>query len=232
MAGTSGQKYNYDVLAVGAHPDDIEHSIGGTLLHLARQGKKICLLHMCHGEAGTYGDRDTRDREAKAAADCIGADVRWLEFEDTKIEDSYEARLRMVRVFREVRPRVVMCQYYEFPLMHHDHEATGRIVRNSFRLSRFKNVDTGQDPFWVPNILYYLFPQHVRPAFVVDITRYFDDWVKLSNTYGSQLDAIPGYKDRLVSAKRAAGALIDVVYGEAFYCDRPLKGAEIDFISA
>src|SRR5207248_7555891 len=72
------QKYNYDVLAIGAHPDDIEHSVGGTLLHLRRAGKKICMLHMTHGEAGTYGNRDTREDEARATAKFLGAEVRWM----------------------------------------------------------------------------------------------------------------------------------------------------------
>jgi bacillithiol biosynthesis deacetylase BshB1 len=220
--------YHCDVMAIGAHPDDIEHCIGGTLLHLRDQGKKIVLVHMTHGEAGTYGDVATRDREAMACAAYLGAEVRWLEFEDTGIEDSFESRLRVIRVIRDLRPRLILCQYYDFPLMHPDHEATGRIVRNAFRLSRFRNIDTGQEPFWIPNIAYYLHPDHVKPSFVVDVTAQFDRWLELSNLYGSQLDNIPGYKDRLLARKRAAGFLIDVPYGESFYSDRPLKGNGVD----
>ena len=168
------QKYNYDILAIGAHPDDVEHSIGGTLIKLGDQGKSICIAHMTHGESGTYGSREKRDSEARAAAKYLKADVHWLEFEDTKIEDSLEARLKMIRFIREVRPRLIFCQYYEYPLMHRDHEATGLIVRNSFRMCRFKNIDTGNDPFWIPNIAYYLLPHHVRPTFVYDVTDVHD----------------------------------------------------------
>lgn len=215
-------------MAVAAHPDDLEHGIGGTLLHLRDQGKSICLVHMTHGEAGTYGSANIRDEEARAAARYLGADVRWLDFEDTRIEDSYEARLRMIRAIRDVRPRMLLTQYYDYPLMHHDHETTGRIVRNSFRMCRFKNVDTGQEPFWIPNVLYFLLPPQLRPSLVVDVTPYFDRWLELANCYGSQLDNIPNYKERLLSHKRAAGAQIDALYGEAFYCDRPLRGNAID----
>lgn len=222
------QKYNYDILAIGAHPDDVEHSIGGTLLHLSDQGKSICIAHMTHGESGTYGSREKRDEEARAAAKYLKADVRWLDFEDTKIEDSLEARMRMITFIREVRPRMILCQYYDFPLMHHDHEATGRIVRNSFRMCRFKNVETGNEPFWIPNIAYYLLPLHVRPAFVVDVSHVHERWLELANLYDSQLDAIPGYKNRLISHRRAAGNLIDAELGEAFYCDRPLIANGVD----
>lgn len=222
------QTYNYDILAIGAHPDDVEHCIGGTLLHLGDQGKSICIAHMTHGESGTYGSREKRDEEARAAAKYLRADVRWLDFEDTKIEDSLEARLRMITFVREIRPRMILCQYYNFPLMHHDHEATGQIVRNSFRMSRFKNVDTGNEPFWIPNIAYYLLPHHLPPTFVVDVTSVYDRWVEMANLYDSQLDAIPGYKDRLLSHKKMAGNLIDVALAESFYCDRPLIANNVD----
>jgi N-acetylglucosamine malate deacetylase 1 len=223
--------FNYDVMAIGAHPDDIEHSIGGTLLRLRDEGKMICLVHMTHGEAGTYGNRETRDEEARAAARYLGADVRWLDFEDTRIEDCYESRLRVIKAIRDIRPRVILCQYYDYPLMHHDHQATGRLVRNSFRMCRFKNVDTGQEPFWIPNIAYYLHPQHVRPSFVVDVTEYHDQWVELANLYDSQLDKIPGYRLRLEARLRVSGALIDVMYGESFTMDRPVKADAAGILS-
>lgn len=222
------QAYNYDVMAIGAHPDDVEHAIGGSLLHLAEQGKKICVVHMTHGEAGTYGNREKRDQEARAAAEFLNADVRWLDFEDTKIEDNYEARIRMIQCIRDVRPKLILCQYYDYPLWHHDHEATGQIVRNSFRMCRFKNVETGNTPFWIPNIAYYLLPQHIKPTFIIDVTDYHEKWIELANKYDSQLDSIPGYKDRLLGHKRAAGMLIDRPYGEAFYSDRPVIGNKID----
>ncbi len=222
------QTYNYDILAIGAHPDDVEHCIGGTLLHMGDQGKSICIAHMTHGESGTFGSREKRDEEARAAAKYLKADVRWLDFEDTRIEDGVDSRLRMIRLIRDVRPRLIMTQYYEYPLMHHDHEATGKIVRNSFRMCRFKNVDTGQEPFWIPNIAYYLLPHHVKPTFVVDVTSVHERWIEMANLYDSQLDAIPGYKDRLLSHKHMAGNLIDTTFAEAFYCDRPLIANAVD----
>lgn len=222
------QEYRYDVMAIGAHPDDVEHAIGGTLLVLRDQGKKICIVHMTHGEAGTYGSRQKRDEEARAAAEYVGADLHWLNFEDTRIEDNLEARIKMIRLIREIRPRLIMAQYYDFPLMHHDHEETGKIVRNCFRMCRFKNIETGNQPFWIPNVAYYLLPPDLRPSFVVDVTDVHERWLEMANLYDSQLDAIPGYKDRLLGHKRQAGFQIDVPYGESFYCDRPLRGNNVD----
>jgi len=225
---TPRSDFNYDVLAIGAHPDDVEHMIGATLLRLRDQGKRICIAHMTHGEAGTHGSATLRDEEARAAAAYLGADLYWLDFPDTKIENTVEARVKMVRFIREIRPRLILCQYYHYPLMHPDHEATGEIVRSAFRLSRFKNVETGNEPFWIPNIAYYLFPETVRPSFVVDVTDYMDRWEKLAWCYASQLEGISRYYERLITRKRAAGLLIDVPYGEAFYCDRPLNATFAD----
>lgn len=225
---TTQTDFGCDVMAIGAHPDDIEHCIGGTLLHLRDQGKSVVMVHMTHGEAGTYGDVETRDREARAAAEYLGAEVRWLDFTDTRVEDNFEARLRVIAAIRELRPRLILCQYYDFPMMHPDHEATGRIVRNAFRLSRFKNIETGHPPFWIPNVAYYLHPDSVKPTFVVDVTPYFERWKVLADKYASQYGNIPGYQDRLLARKRAAGFYIDVPYAESFYCDRPLKVNAVD----
>jgi bacillithiol biosynthesis deacetylase BshB1 len=222
------QEYRCDVLAIGAHPDDVEHAIGGTMLHLKALGKKVVILHMTHGEAGTYGDRQTRDAEARAAAQYLGAEVRWMDFPDTRVRDSAEARIELVRAIREIRPRTILTQYPDYPLMHPDHEETGKIVRGAFRISRFRNVQTGEDPFWIPALHYYLLPHHVRPTFVIDVTPYMEQWLELARCYGSQIDSIPGYRRRLEAHKRQAGALIDVDYGEAFVCDRPLIGNSMD----
>ena len=230
MSDNTNTRFDYDVMAIGAHPDDLEHAIGGTLLHLRDQGKRIMMVHMTHGEAGTFGDRSIRDAEARACADYLGADVMWLDFPDTAVEDSLESRLTMIKAIRQVRPKLVLSQYYDFPLMHHDHEATGLIVRNSFRMCRFKNVDTGNEPFWIPNILYYLLPYQLKPSLVVDVTPYHARWLELANLYGSQLDSIPGYRARLEGHKRMSGSMVDVEYGEAFHCDRPLKGDLFDFV--
>lgn len=224
------QEYRCDVLAIGAHPDDIEHAIGGTMLHLKKQGLKCVMLHMTHGEAGTYGDKNLRDQEAKAAAEYLGAEVQWLDFPDTQVRDSNEARLKMVETIRRNRPRVILTQYPEYALMHPDHEETGKIVRGAFRLSRFKNVKTGEEPFWIPAMYYYLMPSHVRPHFVVDVTPYMEEWAELARCYGSQIDSIPGYRMRLEAHKRQAGALVDVPFGEAFVSDRPLLANGLPFI--
>jgi len=221
--------FRYDVLAIGAHPDDVEHAIGGTLLRLRDQGKKICIAHMTHGEAGTFGNSEIRDAEARAAAAFLKADVFWLDFPDTQIQDTPEARRKMVRFIREIRPRLIFCHYYEYPLMHPDHEATGNIIKAAFRLCRFKNYETGNEPFWIPNVAYYLFPETVRSSFVVDVSEYITEWEELANCYPSQFQNIPNYRERLLTRKRAAGLLIDVPYGEAFYCDRPLNVTRVDF---
>jgi hypothetical protein len=92
-------------------------------------------------------------------------------------------------------------------------------------------LETGEKPFWIPSIFYYMFPPEVRPHFVVNVTPYMTQWLELARYYGSQIDNIPGYRMRLEAHKRLAGSLIDAEFGEAFTCDRPLLGNELDLTS-
>src|SRR5262245_13820760 len=115
----------FDMLAFSPHPDDAEHIIGGSLIRWAYAGKRILICHLTAGEAGTFGSAGLRREEALAAAKLIGAQVLLLNFEDTNIQDTREARLALIQVVRTYKPKIIFAPYYHFPVMHPDHEASG-----------------------------------------------------------------------------------------------------------
>jgi bacillithiol biosynthesis deacetylase BshB1 len=222
----------YDIMAVGAHPDDVEHSIGGSLIKWARAGKRIVILHMTGGEGGTHGSKSLRRREALAAAKALGCDVDFLDFRDTEIFFTPETRNRFIRAVRRYKPRVILAQYHHYPRFHPDHEQTGMIVRNAFRPVRFKAIKTPPyPPHWVENIFWYLLPPDVKPTFVIDVTDVMDDWHRAANCYASQLHNIPNYYQRLISLRRIAGWQIGVEFGEAFLSDTPINATLSDILT-
>src|ERR1700758_4010312 len=109
-----------DVLAIAAHRDDVEQTCGGTLLRMAARGLRTAILDLTRGEAGTRGPADDRAREATEAARLLG--VGWreaLDLPDGAIENTFENRIKIVRVLRQVRPRVVILPYWQ--ARHPDH---------------------------------------------------------------------------------------------------------------
>jgi LmbE family N-acetylglucosaminyl deacetylase len=214
----------YDIMAVGAHPDDVEHCIGGSLIKWARAGKRIIIVHMSGGEKGTHGSKALRRKEATASAAALGCDVAFLDFPDTEIFFTPEARKKFIIELRRYQPKVVLAQYFDFPRFHPDHEQTGLIVRNSFRPARFKAISTPPfAPHWVKNVFYYLLPLSLKPTFVVDVSDVIEEWRAAAEEYKSQLHQIPGYYDRIMLLKTQAGFQIDAQYGEAFWSDAPIN---------
>src|SRR6516225_9306108 len=109
---TASDPFSADVLAIAAHRDDVEQTCGGTLLRMAARGLRTAILDLTRGEAGSRGTADDRAREAAEAAKLLG--VSWreaLDLPDGAIENNLENRRKIVRVLREVRPRVVILPY-------------------------------------------------------------------------------------------------------------------------
>jgi LmbE family N-acetylglucosaminyl deacetylase len=229
MRKPKSREFKYDIMAVGAHPDDVEHGIGGSLIQWRKMGMKIVILHMTGGEMGTHGSKGTRRKEALAAAKTLKCDVDFLGLKDTEVRFTIETRNKFIRAVRKHRPRVIVAQYHDYPRMHPDHEQTGLIVKNAFRPCRFAQIKTPPHaPHWVENIYWHLFPFDMKPSFVVDVTDVMPAWEKVAACYESQLDSIPNYRERLMRFRRLAGAHIGVPYGEAFLCDVPLNATGVD----
>jgi N-acetylglucosamine malate deacetylase 1 len=132
-----------DALAIGAHPDDIELSVSGTLIKLAELGYRVGVVDMVRGELGSRGTPAIRAREAKASAEIMGLSVREnLKLKDGAIFDTPEARLRVVRVLRKYRPELVFTHYWDD--RHPDHIYTSRIVAQACYLSGLAKINTKQ----------------------------------------------------------------------------------------
>src|SRR5450631_3579927 len=103
-----------DILALAAHRDDVEQTCGGTLLKMAQRGYRTGILDLTQGEMGTRGSADDRAREAADAAKILNTSWRGaLDIPDGRVENTWDNRLKVVRVLREQRPRVVILPYWK-----------------------------------------------------------------------------------------------------------------------
>ena len=221
-----------DVLAFGAHPDDVELSVSGTLLKLAQIGYRTGVVDLVRGELGSRGTPEIRAREASASARIMGLRVREnLKLKDGEIFDTPAARLKVVRALRKYRPDLVFTHYWED--RHPDHIYTSRIVTGACYLSGLAKIDTGQERFRPNKIFYFLLPYGIQPSFYVDISEQFDKKMEAVGCFKSQLFdpnslepetylSVPEFLPALESLSRYYGSLIQARHAEAFYCKDPL----------
>jgi bacillithiol biosynthesis deacetylase BshB1 len=162
-----------DILAIAAHPDDVELTCGGTLIKMARRGRRVGILDLTEGEMGTRGSKEIRRREAAAAARVLGVAHREnLGLPDAHLELRMDYKLALARCIRRLRPRTVILPYWEG--RHPDHYTASRIGYEGCFLAGLKQLDIEGEPFRPFKILYATtYDRSVRPTFVVDITREF-----------------------------------------------------------
>lgn len=179
-----------DVLVIAAHPDDAEINVGGTLLLLARAGRKTGVVDVTRGEMGTRGTVAQRDAETAAATKMMKLSVREnLGQPDGRVQVTLEARERLARLFREYQPDLVLAQHTED--MHPDHSATGRLAREAWYLSglaRLAELDGGPPARRPRRILHFSGHVPFEPTVVVDIGAVWDEKCELVRCYGSQLE--------------------------------------------
>lgn len=221
-----------DVLAFGAHPDDVEIGMGATLIKLIDSGKKVAIVHLTCGDKGTHGTPEIRKKEFKNFLKFIGAKGETLDFKDCEIEDNYKNRLKIADVVRKYKPEIVFAPYYNNKFSHRDgaahpdHITTGNLVRFGLRYAKFRNIKRKQKEHLVKRLYYYMIPKDMLPTFVLDVSNYINKWKKALHLYKSQMK--PFNEDRnlfelIKSYKVFRGALIGVKFGEGFICDEPLE---------
>ncbi len=222
-----------DVLAFGPHPDDVELTMGGTLLKLHSLGYRTGIVDLTAGEMGTRGTREDRAREAAAAGRLLNASVREnLDLGDGGLVVSAEAKRAVVEVIREHQPKLVFTNYPENN--HPDHTASGTLVAEAAYLAGLGKYVAGGEPHRPNCVLYYLVPHKIAPSFVIDITPFHDAKMRAVRAYASQLHSEeqagpqtyisqPGFLDRMEAIDRYHGALIDTDFGEAFYVREAMK---------
>jgi bacillithiol biosynthesis deacetylase BshB1 len=223
---------NLDLLAIAAHPDDVELTCGGTLLKMAQAGYKTGILDLTAGEMGTLGTPETRAKEAALAAKILKVKYRGtLGVPDSDVTASRENKLRLAAAIRELRPRAVIIPYWE--ARHPDHYNASTLCYEGCFLAGLKQLPIPGEPFRPHKILYSTAFTHVKPTFVVDITAQFAERHKAIKAFASQFKgttrkrkvflAIDRLEEEMNQIARHYGDMIGVRYGEPFLQKEMMK---------
>ena len=223
---------NIDVLAFGAHPDDVELGCGGTVAKLVSQGRGVGIIDLTRGELGTRGTADIRDKEATKAAKVLGVTFRHnMNFRDAFFENNESNQLEIIKVLRYHRPQIVLANAIED--RHPDHKKASELVSHACFLSGLPKIDTGQDA-WRPLAVYHYIQFHeLEPHFVVDVSGFMERKMEAVSAYASQFyDANSKEPQTIISTKsflesvryRAAnlGRLSMVDFAEGFTTEKPV----------
>ena len=227
-----------DVLAIAAHPDDVELPCGGTLLKMAQRGYKTGILDLTAGEMGTRGTTETRAKEATKAAKLLG--VKWrdtLGVPDSDVQPSRQHKLRLAAVIRELKPKTVILPYWE--ARHPDHYNASTLGYEGCFLAGLKQLPLEGEPHRPFKILYSTAYVSVRPTFVVDITPQYEQRRRAILAFGSQFRpknseresrvflAIDRLEEEMNQLARHYGQMIGVKYGEPFLQKELMKVEDI-----
>ena len=216
-----------DLLAIAAHPDDVELTCAGTLAKMSRQGYATGIVDLTNGEMGTRGDPAMRLRESQEAARVLGVATRIrAELPDAHLHNTDPTRRVVVELIRMLRPRVVILP---FPVGRHpDHRVTSELGRDACFLAGLKKYSAQGEAHRPEKILYALAYREdpVKPSFVVDISEEFETKLKAIRCYASQFDGLDSAGEifptgqalyELVRVQNAHyGSLIRTAYGEPF----------------
>ncbi len=221
-----------DLLAIAAHPDDVELTCGGTLIKMARRGRRVGILDLTEGEMGTRGSMEIRRREAATAARILGAVHREnLALPDARLEMRMDYKMALARRIRALRPHTVILPYWEG--RHPDHYTAAKLGYEACFLAGLKRLELEGEAFRPFKILYATtYDRTVRPSFVVDITGEFSRRHRAILAYGSQFRPKAADRrskvhiplDRLAQqvdlTARFYGEMIGVEFAEPFLMQR------------
>jgi bacillithiol biosynthesis deacetylase BshB1 len=225
-----------DVLAIAAHPDDVEQTCGGTLIRMAEMGYRTGVLDLTAGDMGTRGSPEIRIAEAEEAARILLVSWRGnLRFPDARLENTISARMTLAAQIRHVQPRVVILPYWE--ARHPDHYRAGEMAFEACFLAGLRKLDPDSEPHRPFKVIYSSLYANVLPSFVVDISAQFDrrmdSLFAYRSQYGSQQegsDLFPQQgeiRDRLAAIARFYGNQIGVKYGEPFVVKETMRVEDI-----
>jgi bacillithiol biosynthesis deacetylase BshB1 len=236
---------NLEAIIFAAHPDDVELSMGGTVIKLAKSGKRIGIIDLTMGELATRGTPEIRQRESFEASKYLKITLREnLRMEDGNIKLDKDSILKCSTVIRKYKPQIIFAPFYHD--RHPDHITTGKLIKKVFfytGLPKLKTFDNGIElQAYRPKKLYYYFQTYdVHPSFIVDISSEFEDKMKAIRCYSSQFYN-PKSKEpetfisqenfiKYIEARaQYYGFKIGKNYGEPFYTEELLEyNFELDF---
>ncbi len=236
-----------DVLAFGAHPDDIEIFAGGTIAACVRRGLRVGLVHLTRGEMGTRGSAELRATEAADAATALGvASHEILDLGDGGLHDDDVRRARVVAILRRERPRLVLASLAHDA--HPDHAATGALVKSSSYLSgirKFAAAESAGAAAHRPSLVLY-YPSHdvLAPTLVVALTAEdVERKMRSIRAYASQVHdpksaapetriSRPEFLEAIVARMRTHGGAIGAEFGEPWCADGAIRVNALDALLA
>jgi N-acetylglucosamine malate deacetylase 1 len=224
-----------DILAIFAHPDDVELAVGGTLLKMKHLGYRTGALDVTEGEMGTRGTPEGRANESEEAATILKLDIREnLGLPDGHVFVTDKERIKLVRMLRRLKPKVILTHQDGDP--HPDHNHIVRLVRESARLASMLRFDeeTGDEKIPVPNVAHNVFSRRVIPSFIIDISDFLEQKMDAIRAHRSQFYdpnstepetrlTAKTFLDEIESRSRYFGSLIGTAAGEPFFVREALN---------
>lgn len=227
-----------DILAFGAHPDDVELGCAATIAKEVSLGKKVGIIDLTRGELGTRGTAETRDLESEEASKILGVEIRLnLGFADGFFVNDKTHQIEVIKMIRKFKPEIVLCNATED--RHIDHAKGSNLVSDACFLSgllkietKFDENDVSWQDSWRPNHIYhYIQWKNLKPDFVVDVSGFMDKKMEAVMAYKSQFYnkkskepdtpiSSKNFTDSVKYRARDMGRLIGSEYGEGFNVER------------
>lgn len=234
-----------DVLAIGAHPDDVELGCGGTIAKLISEGKKVAILDLTEGELGTRGTNETRAIEAKNAAEILGISAREnLKMKDGFLINSEEYQLRIIKAIRTYQPEIVFCNAVDD--RHPDHAKAAKLASDACFLSGLIKIETEESgkkqEKWRPKqVFHYIQWKNIEPDFVIDISGFLDKKIESCLAYKTQFYdptstepttpiSSKSFLDSITYRAQDLGRLAGVEHAEGFTTEKTLALKNFDGI--
>ena len=234
-----------DVLAIGAHPDDVELGCGGTISKLVAEGKKVAILDLTRGELGTRGSAETRKLEAAKGAEIMGVSIREnLDLPDGFLENIKEYQLKIVQAIRKFQPDIVLANSIDD--RHPDHAKASKLVSDSCFLSGLRKIETSENgnlqEIWRPKYIFnYIQWKEITPDFVMDISGFLDKKIEACLAYKTQFYdptstepmtpiATKDFKESLTYRAQNLGRLSGVEFAEGFTTEKLIALKNFDRI--
>ena len=223
-----------DVLVISPHPDDAELGMAGAILRMKAEGWAVGVLDLTSGEPTPFGNSEIRARETAAATEILGLDWREnLGLPNRTLEPTLEARGKVAAVIRRTRPRWLFAPYWIDA--HPDHVAATQLIEAARFWAKLTKTDLPGEPHY-PERVYYYYCVHLRlipqPAFILDISEFWDRKLAILQCYRSQLiegrpPGSPTLLDQLRDQAATWGWTIGARYGEPFASREPIGLASL-----
>lgn len=224
-----------DILAFGAHPDDVELGCGGTIAKEVTLGKKVGIIDLTQGELGTRGSAEIRAVEAANAAKILGVSVREnLKFKDGFFTNDQNHQLEIIKMIRKYKPEIVICNAIDD--RHIDHGKGSKLVSDACFLSGLRKIETDLNGVvqqeWRPKVVYhYIQWKNIEPDFVVDISNHIQNKIDAVMAYSTQFYnpnstepispiATKNFTESIEYRAKDLGRLVFVDYAEGFTVER------------